>query len=104
MTLLLTPGASSSEYKITAWVIWLGGFCEIVAGALELVPGAHMPIQIALAVIGSILVLCKALGYTSQRTQLKLAAMQHQVALTYDPLHAQRSVGVVSSDTLQPVP
>ena len=76
-----SPGATTSEFKLTVVVMALGACLDGVSVALDAVqanhlvdPNAHW-FAIALAVLGTTMTLVKALGYTRSRTMVKVAEL-----------------------------
>lgn len=72
------PGTATSEFKMTAVVVILGTILDFIGITLEtlqtqgVIPSGGW-LSSVLVVVGSLLVLGKALGYTRSRTLLKLA-------------------------------
>lgn len=94
------PGTATSEFKLTAVVVILGTVLDFIGITLETLQGQGiLPsggwLSSVLVVVGSLLVLGKALGYTRSRTMLKLAEQQEAAA------GAAKEIGVPLAQTLR---
>ena len=86
----VTPGAQSSEFTITKYVMIFGGVLTVLFGMLsqvqEMLPSGSKIggyIAAALSVVSMLLMLAKALGYTNSRDNQKVAVIQaHSAAIT----------------------
>lgn len=76
----MESGKESSEYRVTAVVIVIGTVLDAIGIILGTLSDAGFItaawLSIVLVIIGSLLIVAKALGYTRSRTLLKLAEIQ----------------------------
>lgn len=78
-----TAGSQTSEFKLTKWVLIAGLSLDAIGILLESLKGVadFGWIPSVLIVVGSLMALVKALGYTRSRTMVKLAEATPKVAV-----------------------
>jgi hypothetical protein len=93
------PGSATSEFKLTAVVVLVGTVLDAIGISLEALRDNGIVtaswLSPVLVVVGSLLVLGKALGYTRSRTLLKLAEQQGAAA------QAVKEIGPPLAQTLR---
>ena len=78
----MEPGKNTSEFSLTKWVIIIGTVLDLAGIVLEaLKEQVHAGwFPTVLVVVGTLMALVKALGYTRSRTMLKLADLAPVIA------------------------
>lgn len=80
-------GTQTSEFKLTMVVIIVGIVMEAFAGILTQLQTANPTstwVGVAMSVVGAVMILLKALGYTKSRTALKLGELAAGAAANGD--------------------
>src|SRR5262245_29177185 len=80
----MTPGSETSEFTNTKFIMWAGLGLTVIGAILEGLTNAGLNfgfVPVVLAVIGPLMGLVKALGYTASRRDLKAAEVASKGAV-----------------------
>lgn len=77
-------GNTTSEYALTKWVMVAGMVLTVIAAVLQELQNQGMNfgwLPVALAIVGPLMALVKAMGYTASRTHVKTAELAAKGAM-----------------------
>ena len=105
----VTPGSSTSEFKLTAVVVFLGAALDVAGIVLDAIKDAGVStgawVPVSALVVGTLLMLLAKLGYTRSRTLVKIAeatASKGVPALSASTPFVQELVGILRSEMAKP--